>query len=184
MTNIDPGDYNIGDLVRVAFADKPLDALAKADIAPSEPAIEEQVRKPTDNEQAEIEKLATEAAELQDELKAATGDKGSRLKSLRNQLKEKMLQHGLTEVNINGRPPIELATSQSRKASRKSIVAVLEDAEAKKLTKEQQRDPKVLKKAKSEGKKKALNLWNTIPYTVSQSIKIPDPAPPEVDSPY
>lgn len=184
MTDIDPGDYNIGDIVRVAFSDSPLDALAKADIVPDEPAIEEQVRKATDNEQAEIEGLAREAAELQDELKKSIGDKNTRLKSLRNQLKEKMILHGLKEVVINGRPPIELTSSSSRKASRKSIIEVLEDVAVGKLTDDQRRDPRQLKAAQKQGKTNALNLWNKIPMTDSQSVKIPDPAPAEMDSPY
>jgi hypothetical protein len=184
VTDLDPGDYSIGDLIRVAFVDKPLDALAKADISPDEPAIEDQVRVPTDNEKAEIEEIAMKAAELHDELKAAMGNKPQRLKSLRAQLKEKMIRHGLTEVNINGRPPIELTSSSSRKASRKSIIGVLEAAAVSKLTEEQRRDSKQLKKAQKEGKTKALNLWNAIPMTPSQSVKIPDPTPPEVDSPY
>lgn len=168
MIELDPGDYNIGDIVRVAFTDKSatLDNLAKADIV-SEPAIDQQVRKPTDNEQAEIEKIATEAAELQDELKKVVGDKQRRLKSLRDQLKEKMIHHGLNEVTISGRPPIELASSSSRKPTRKAIISVLQEQLGKK-----------------EGKMKALNLWNAIEPTTSQKITIPDPAPPEMDSPY
>jgi hypothetical protein len=184
MTDIDPGDYNIGDIVRVAFTDKPLDALAKADIVPDEPAIVEQVRKPTDNELAALEKLAGEAARTQDKLKAAQGSMPGDLKKLRAQLKEQMIRYGMTEVSIDGRPPIELTSSNSRKPTRKAIVAILEEAAEKKLTEEQRRDAKQVKKAKKEGKTKALNLWSLIPQTTSQSVRIPDPSPPEVDSPY
>jgi hypothetical protein len=184
MTDIDPGNYDIGDIVRVAFTDKPLDALAKADIVPDEPAIALQVRPPTDNELAVIEKIALDAAELQDKLKEAAGSLASDLKKLKDQLKEKMIRHGMTEVNISGRPPIELASSRSRKASRKAIIGVLETAAEKKLTEEERRDPKQVKRAKKEGKTEALNLWNAIDYTTTQSVKIPDPSPPEVESPY
>lgn len=180
---LDPGVYDIGDIVRVAFG-KPLDALAKADIKPDEPAIEVQVRPPTDNELAEIEKLAGDAAEIHDKLKAAVGDMPGKLKNLRDQLKDKMIRHGMSEVNIDGRPPIELTSSNSRKPTRKAIIGVLEEAAVKKLTEEQRRDPKQLKAAKREGKTKALNLWNSIEYTTTQSVKIPDPAPPEVEAPY
>lgn len=162
---LDPGDYNIGDLVRVAFGMNPLDALAKAD---TEPAIEEQVRKPTDNELAEIEQIATDAAELQDALKEAVGDKQQRLRSLRNQLKDRMLRHGLKEIEIDGRPPIELTESSSRKPTRKAIISVLQKQLGAK-----------------EGKMKALNLWNAIEPTTSHSVKIPDPVPAdEPESPY
>ena len=180
---VDPGHYDIGDIVRVAFTDKPLDALAQADIVPDGPAME-QVRPPTDNEAAEIEKLAMEAARLQDELKAAAGELPGELKKAKDQLKERMLRHGLKEVTITGRPPIELTASNSRKPTRKAIVGVLEEAAVKKLTEEQRRDSKKLKAAKVEGKTKALNLWNAIPYSTTQSVRIPDPAPSEPESPY
>ena len=181
--DLDPGVYDIGDLVRVAFG-QPLDALAQADIPPAAPAIEVQDRPPSDNELAVIEKLAADAAELQDKLKVAAGSMAADLKKLKAQLKEKMIRHGMSEVNINGRPPIELTSSNSRKPTRKAIIGVLEDASVKKLTDEQRGDPKQLKAAKREGKTKALNLWNAIDYTTSQSVKIPDPSPPEVEAPY
>ena len=184
MTDIDPGYYDIGDIVRVAFTDKPLDALAKADIVPDAPAIAEQVRKPTPNELAAIEKIADDAARVQDELKAATGTKAADLRNLKAQLKDQMIRFGMNEITINGRPPIELTSSNSRKPTRKSIVDILEEAAVKKLTEEQRRDAKQVKKAQKEGKTKALNLWNMIPQSTSQSIRIPDPSPPEVDSPY
>lgn len=183
MSELDPGDFNIGDIVRVAFTDKPLDALAKADIVEDEPATE-QVREPTSNELAALEKLAQEAAELQDKLKEATGTMPGELKKLKAQVKLTMLKHGMKELTISGRPAIELTESSSRKASRKSIIAVLETAAVKKLTDEQRRDAKQLKAAQKEGKTKALNLWNAIEPTVSQSLKIPEPSPPEVESPY
>jgi len=186
MTELDPGDFNIGDIVRVAFGDpsQTLDHLAKADIAPDEPAIEEQVRPPTDNELAEIEKIAADAAELQDKLKEATGTMAGDLKKKKDQLKEKMIRHGLKELTIGGRPPIEITETKSRKPTRKAIIGVLENASVGKLTDGQRRDPKQLKKAKAEGKTKALNLWNSIERTTSQSLKIPDPSPPGVESPY
>jgi len=179
VTNIDPGNYNIGDIVRVAFGDSPLDALAKADIVPDDPAIEQQVRAPTDNELAEIEALAMKAAAIQDKLKGAQGTMPGDLSKLRDQLKEKLMQHGMTEVVIHGRPPIELTASNSRKPTRKAIVAILEDAAAKKLTDGERRDDRKVKQAKMEGKTKALNLWNMIPQVTSFSVKIPDPAPIE-----
>lgn len=180
---LDPGDLNIGDIVRVAFSgpERTLDNLVAAD---TEPAIEEQIRPPTDNEKAEIEELARQAAELQDKLKEVQGDMPGELRSLKDQLKEKMLRHGMKEINIHGRGPIELTESSSRKGTRKSIIDVMERKSVEQLTEEQRRDPKQLKSAKADGKKKALNLWNAIEPTVSQSLKIPDPAPPEVESPY
>jgi len=182
----DPGDYDIGDIVRVAFTDneKVLDNIVAADTKPDEPAIEEQVRKPTDNELAEIEQLARRAAEIQDKLKEVQGDMPGELRKLKDQLKDSMMRHGLTDVSVSGRPPIELTSSSNRKPTRKAIISVLEEAAVKQLTDEQRRDPKQLKKAKTEGKTKALNLWNAIEPTTSYSVKIPDPAPEEPESPY
>jgi len=184
---IDPGDFNLGDIIRVAFTDKAatLDNLAKADIiSDDEPAIEEQVRPPTDNELAEIELLAAKAAELQDRLKEVTGTMAGDLRKLKDQLKLKMLDHGLKELSIAGRPAIELTETSSRKPTRKAIIDVLEKAAVGKLTEEERRDAKKLKAAKADGKTKALNLWNAIEPTAGHSLKIPDPSPPEVDSPY
>ena len=166
MTDIDPGDYDIGDLVRVAFGN-PLDALALADTKPDEPAIVEQLRAPTAEELAVMEKLASDAAIAQDKLKEAAGTLAADLKKLKAQLKEQMIRFGMSEITINGRPPIELTSSSSRKPTRKAIIAVLQKQLGDK-----------------EGKMKALNLWNKIEPTVSQSVKIPDPSPPEVESPY
>jgi hypothetical protein len=180
-------DYSIGDIVRVAFGSSPLDAIVQGVEAAeeAEAAIQRQVRPPTDNELAEIEELAQKAAELQDKLKAASGDMPGELKKLRDQLKQKFLDHGLEEVKIPGRPPIELTSSSSRRPTRKAITDLYEEEAAKQLTEEQRRDPKQLKKAKAEGKRKALNLWNSIEPTVTQSIKIPDPVPDqEPESPY
>ena len=174
-------NFSIGDLVRATWGN-PLDALAKADTAPDQ--IEEQVRPPDQAELAAIEAIAQNAAQLQDEIRERMGDRGQRLKALRAELKGKLLQFGMTEITIPGRPAIELTESNSRKPTRKAIIAVMEEASVKKLTDEQRRDPKQLKKAKADGKMKALNLWNTIPYSVSQSIKIPDPSPEELESPY
>lgn len=172
-------DYDIGDVIRAALGN-PLDAIAQA----SEPAIEEQVSSPTSNEQAEIEALAMEAAQLQDELRAAIGDKQSRLRGLTGRLKDQMLKHGMRSVIVAGRPPIELVERSNRKPTRKAIIDVLQNEELKQLTDEQSKDPKVRQKAMDQGKTKALNLWNKIEPTISQSITIPEPTPPEVDSPY
>ena len=165
-------DYDIGDVIRATLGN-PLDAVVKGI---EEPAIEEQVRAPTPNELSEIEKLATEAAGLQDELRAAVGDKQRRLKALTGQLKDQMIRHGLNDVRIAGRPPIELTTRSNRKPTQKSIVAAMQKEMVAKLGDE--------KKGKAEGKRLALNLWNSIEPTVSQNVSIPDPSPPEVEAPY
>jgi hypothetical protein len=156
--------------------------MAKADTAPDQ--IEEQVRPPDQAELAAIEAIAQNAAQLQDEIRERMGDRAQRLKALKAELKGKLLQHGLKEITINGRPPIELTESNSRKPTRKAIIGVMEEACAKKLTDEERREPKKLKAAKAEGKMKALNLWNAIPYATSTSVKIPDPSPEELESPY
>lgn len=172
-------DFSIGDVIRAAIG-SPLDAIVKAD----ELAIEEQVRAPTDNELAELQKLASQAAELQDELRAAIGDKQQRLKILTSRLKDEMMSHGMKDITIAGRPPIELTERKNRKPTQKAIVAAMQEEERKKLTADQLEDPKEKKKAEAAGRARALHLWNSIEPTVSQSISIPDPSPPEVDAPY
>jgi|3_EtaG_2_1085321.scaffolds.fasta_scaffold00329_5 hypothetical protein len=159
-------DYDIGDLIRAACLG-PLDALARADTIPDGAAIEEQVRPANSQELAEIEELASQAAQIQDFIKSTIGSKSQELRKLKAQLKERLLKHGMSEVNIDGRPPIELTTSSSRKGTRKSIITVLQKEFGDK-----------------DGKMKALNLWNKIDPTTSHSISIPDPSPPEIESPY
>jgi len=181
-------DYNVGDLIR-AMLGNPLDAIAKADIVPDQsvPAqqaraeasceqIAEQVRPPTQEEQAEIEALAESAAQLQDEIKALMGDRSKKMRALKDQLKDRFLRHGLKEVTIAGRPPIELTESKNRKPTRKAIIEVMQKTMIAQLGDE--------KEGKKQGKMKALNLWNAIEQTTSNSISIPDPSPPEMESPY
>jgi len=174
-------NFTIGDLIRATFGN-PLDALAKADTAPDQ--IEEQVRPPDQAEMAAIEEVARNAAQLQDEIKELIGDRNTRMRALRAELKENLLRFGMKEIVINGRPPIELTESSSRKPTRKAIVTVMEESCVKKLTDEQRRDPKQLKAAKADGKMKALNLWNAIPTSTSIGVSIPDPSPEELESPY
>lgn len=178
MTNTP--DYDIGDILRAALG-CPLDAVVQAT---SEPAIEEQVRPPTKEELAEITELAEKAARLQDEVRELVGDKNRELSALKKQLKQKFLDHGMEELQIAGRPPIELTTSNARKANRKTIVAAYQKRELELLTDEQRRDPKAKKKAEAEGKRKGLNLWNTIDMTTSHSLSIPDPSPPDLEPDY
>lgn len=172
VSSTDIGDIIRATLSRVTSSDAP------------EAAIADQVRPPTSEEMKEIEELCASAAQLQDELKAETDDRPARLKALRDEIKDRMLKHGLRDVVIAGRPPIELAESNSRKPTRKAIVDVYVKDAISKLTEEQQRDPKLKKKAEQEGKRLALNLWNAIEPSTSFSVKIPDPAPTEMESPY
>ena len=160
---------DIGDIVRATFG------LPEVALAGIPETIEEQVRPPTQEEELEIEKLAQSAATLQDEIKELLGDKAGRVQKMRAELKDRMLRHGLTEVTIAGRPPIELTSSNSRKPTRKAIMTVLQKAYVEKLGE---------KEGMKEGTMKALNLWNAIEQTTSYSVKIPDVTPDEVSSPY
>jgi len=174
--------YDIGDIIRAALGNA-LDALARADIV-TEPAIVDQVRPPTDEELAAITATAESAAQLQDEIKTVMGDRGRQLSKLKAELKDRMLKHGLRELTVSGRPPIELNESNSRKPTRKAIIATFQDSELKKLTEEQRRDSKLKKKAEADGKMRGLNLWNAIETSTSYSVSIPDPVPTEMESPY
>ncbi len=157
-------EINIGDVIRVAFGN-PLDAIAAAlKRQEEEEAITEQVRPATQEEQAAMEKVADEAASLQDELAALVGDKQTKLKDLRKDLTGRMLKHGLKELKIAGRPAIELTTTRSRKATRKSIVAAM-----------------VAKLGEKEGKMKGTNLWNAIAFTDGVKLTIPSPLPESGD---
>ena len=171
---------DIGDIIRGSLGN-PLDAIIKA--ALPGPAIADQVRPPTTDEMRGIEEVAEKAAQLQDEL-SELSPKFGELKRLKTELKAQMMKHDLREVVIAGRPPIELNESNSRKPTRAAIVAVMQEAEVKKLTEEQRRDPKLKKKAEADGKMRALNLWNAMPQSTSYSVSIPAPAPTEMESPY
>jgi hypothetical protein len=159
-------NYDIGDLIRAAHLGSP-DVLARSDTALEGLIIAEQVRPPNPKELEEIQELASQAAQIQDYIKEALGNKSRELRNLKAQLKDRLLRHGLSELSIPGRPPIELTSSNGRRATRKSLIAVLQKEFGDK-----------------EGKMKALNLWNKIEPTVSHSISIPDPSPPEIESPY
>jgi len=157
----------MGDLIR-AIHMNPCDAMARADIVGEGPAIEEQDRSPTPNELAEIEKLAEDAARIQDELRAIKDDRPTKLKKLKAELLGRMLKHGMRELKIYGRPAIEVSSSRSTKPTRKSIIETLQRMHG---------DEK-------KGRKEAIKIWNAIEVTVSNSLKIPEPSPPEVEAPY
>lgn len=144
----------------------------------------EQVRAPSSDELQEIEALCERAARLQDEISSVVDPRPGQLKKLRDEIKSRMIKHGLRDVSIAGRPPIELVESASRKPTRKAIIDVMMESERKKLTEEQRRDPKLVKKAEDAGKMRALNLWNAIEPTTSYSVKIPEPTPSETEAPY
>jgi hypothetical protein len=158
---IDVDDYDIGDLIRAAHLG------VRSDIVPEECIIAEQVRAPNSEELVGIQELAIQAALIQDYIKDVIGNKSRELRNIKAQLKDRLLRHGLSELSIPGRPPIELTSSNSRKLTRKSLIVILQKEFGDK-----------------EGKMKALNLWNKIEPTVSYSLSIPDPSPPEIDCPY
>ena len=169
MTN-DPG-YDLGDIIRLSLG--PPEAVLNAMAAI--PETPEEVAPPSDNEMAEIEKLATDAAALQDFIKEAIGSKSGDLRKLKAQLKERLIHFGLKEVTIAGRPPIELNESKTRKPTRKAIVSVMQKQLVEELGETE---------AKKEGKLRAFKLWASIEQSTSQSLSIPDPSPPEMESPY
>lgn len=169
-------DLSIGDIIRATLGN-PLDALAKADTLPAIPEqLEQQIRPPTPNELAVIESLAEKAAKLKDEISAAMGTKGSDLRKLTAELKDKMLSHGMKEVVIAGRPPIELTEKLTRKNTRKALVAAYQKVMIEKLGDE--------KKGMKEGKMKGLNMWNKIDQSIGHTLSIPDPSPPDVEPHY
>jgi hypothetical protein len=157
----------MGDLINSIFKN-PVDAITEAVVREEEEErIAEQLRPATDNELAEIETIAEAAAKLQDELKAEPVDeRPKQLKALKAELLARLLKHGMKELNIPGRPAIEVVVTNNRKPTRKAIIATMEKA-----------DPK-------EGRKKAIQLWNSIEPTTSEKVVIPEPSPPEVESPY
>lgn len=166
MTDKNPRNFKMDDLIRSVFMN-PCDAMAHADIV-DEPAIEEQARAPSPNELADLEKLAEAAARLQDDIKANPDDRSKQLKVLKDELLDKMLTFKLNSLEIPGRPAIEVTTSRSTKANRKNLIATMQE----------------LLGDEKKGKTEALRIWDRLPMPESHSLKIPDPSPPEVDSPY
>lgn len=159
-------DTHIGDLIRSVFGN-PVDAIASA--LAREDAVAEQVRKPTDNEMAAIEKLAIETAALQDEIALLLADRLSRMKSMRKDLTGRMVAHGLKEIKIAGRPAIELTDTLSRKPTRKAIVAAMQKAYIAKLGDKA--------KGMKEGKERAFALWGSIEAIPGHKLTIPEPVP-------
>lgn len=160
-------ELDIGDVLRAALGN-PLDAMVKAvESEPAKESLAEQAKAPTPLVLENLEKVATAAAELQDEIKGLVGEKQKQLNQLKGILKEQMLNHGLKQVTISGRPPIELTESVSRKPTRKGIIEILQKELGEK-----------------EGKAKGMSLWNQLEPTTSYSLSIPDPNPPEIESPY
>jgi len=173
MGNDDQLNHDIGDLIRqLSFSP------AKSAPPAEEPAIQDQVRDPTEQELADLRTLAVEAAALQDELKALVGDRDRRLRALRDQLKGEFLRFGLTRLDIAGRGPIELTCSNSRKPTRKSLVEAAQRLLVAQMGEEKRAE------AEAEGKKRVTNLWNAIEPTPSYGISIPDPTPSDPESPY
>jgi len=160
-------EIHIGDVIRAAFDAEQPDAAAIA----REEAIAEQVRPPTPDELAAIEKVAEETAQLQDEL-SQFNDKFSKLRDLKKDLTGKMIKHGLKELKIAGRPAIELADTNSRKPTRKAIVAAMQKAYVEKLGE---------KKGMKEGKERAFALWGALAPTPGHKLTIPAPVPESDD---
>ena len=152
-----PIDINMGDLIRSVFLN-PCDAIARVE----EPAICEQVKAPTEEELAEMEKLAEAAAQLQDEISQTPKDpRPGQLKALKGELLNRLLRHGMKELDIHGRPSIEVVTTSARKINRKVLMDTMGRL-----------DPE-------NGKNNAVKIWNAIPMTPSDKLVIPDPSPPD-----
>lgn len=163
-----PINVDMADLINVIFMN-PLDAVVKGIADDDEEAIQRQIRPATPEEMADIESLAQRAALLQDEIKGLLGNKPRELAALKEQLLERMLNHGLPEVYVPGRPAIEVVVRNERKGSKKSLIAA--------RTKELAGD-------KAKATEEITRLWNAIPQVPKESLSIPDPTPPEIDSPY
>lgn len=163
VTDTRPAVVDIADIISAIFA-RPADPPQDDDAE----AVQRQIRPATPNEMADIEALAMRTALLQDEVRALMGKKAQELRNLQQQLLDRMLNHGIPELHIAGRPAIEVVLRKERRASKKSITAA--------LTKELG-DPK---KAAAE----ATKLWNSIPQVDKESLVIPDVAQPDIESPY
>lgn len=153
-------ELQIGDVIKAAFG------VPESSDATDE-AIAEQVRPPTPEELAAIEKVAAEASALQDEL-SKYSDQFSKLRDLKRDLTGRMVKHGMKELKIAGRPAIELADTNSRKPTRKAIVAAMQKAYVEKLGE---------KEGMKVGKQKAFALWGTIDPTPGHKLTIPEPVP-------
>jgi hypothetical protein len=164
-------DIGIGDLINAIFKRPERVSAPEED----EEQVKRQIRPATPQEMAEIEALAAKAALLQDEVKLIlakvdelVGARSKMLSSMKAELLDRMLNHNLTEVWVPGRPAVEVVVKKERKASKKGIIAAL----SKSLGDE--------KKGALEGNA----LWNSLPQVDKQTLSIPDPSPPEGDSPY
>lgn len=165
-----PIDIGMEDLINSIFLN-PLDATVRA-LAREDEQLQRQIKPPSAQDMAEVEALALRAATLQDEvhelLSRFVASRSKELAGLKDQLLERMLGHGLSAVEIPGRPAIEVVVRNERKASKKSIQAAFQ---------------KILGDSKKAAQE-ANQLWNSIPQVQKESLVIPEPTPPEIDSPY
>ena len=107
-----------------------------------------QITAATPEELAEIEELAADVGDLVDELGSRIGSLAAELKIKKDDLKQRMLSHGLGEVRVEGRPAIKLTVESRKDTTKKAIVGVL-------------------------GAEDGAALWTSLPTKDSDSLSVP-----------
>jgi hypothetical protein len=170
MTNSNTGWE---DLLRLVFKGGPLDFLAAQ--AP-DPTDKPQITKPTADDIQKMKDLGEQAAQAQDQIEEILGPINRQLKAIRDhmmepvagsidqleqqldsskrELLEKMLNHGIKNVKIPDRAPIEVVTKKDRSLTKKELLRILD-------------------------KKEGTRVWDALEVTEKHSLKIPPPTSPE-----
>lgn len=142
---------SLGDIVTAMFA-RPSNPKAEDD-EPSDsssppPAEARQITPATPEQLVAIKELAASAADLFDEIEELVGSKAVELGAKKQALRELMLAHGMKEIEVPGRPPVELNTKRDKKPTKKAITAIL-------------------------GPEKGAELWAKLPAEPSHYVTIP-----------
>jgi len=145
-----PPNISIGSIASLLISAPVFEPDAEDDLPPaqSDPKPKRQITPPSNEELAELQELAAEVGELADEIATRVGSLGHELQAKKKQLLTKLLQHGLSEVRVEGRPVMKVTTDKRKDTSKKTITAVF---------------------GASEGS----SIWNRIPYKESEGLSVP-----------
>ena len=136
---------------------------------------------PTAQIPPDVLRLAREAALAKD----AADEARERAADLADELKAAMQHHKLTAVEMDDRDAITISTAKkgTPQKTKGAITAVMEDMAEQALRESiEDPDPGEVKKARAVGKKKAAELWKSLPLsTPSPRLTIPKPRQVDAD---
>jgi hypothetical protein len=147
-------EVSIADLIGAVFKPAPKKAEEPSEAISAAPKAARQITAASPEKLAQIKELAEQTCELYDKIQELVGSLTVELGVKKKELLEDMLNHGLKQVEVSGRPPVELTIKNDKKPNKKNIIAVL---------------------GVDEGNK----LWQALPTGSSEYLSIPPKTPPE-----